>query len=94
VDVHGVLDVPGVAAGHRHGDGDAPLAARFEHQAVALREALLAYREAAQPVVLEGVGPGEVDRQLSPRRFESPLQPSLERVEELSVVRAVREGYI
>ena len=41
VDLHRVLDLAGVATGHRYGDRDAVVAAELEHEAVALGEALL-----------------------------------------------------
>src|SRR5918997_93744 len=41
--LHRVLNLAGVAAGHRDGDRYAPLAAGLEHEAVTLCEALLAH---------------------------------------------------
>ena len=92
VDVHGVVHFSGVAAGHRHGYRNAALPARFEHEAVAFCEALLADAEAAEPVVLVRVGSGEVDRELRSGSVQCFLERALEGVEVLSVVGAVREG--
>src|SRR5918998_2546059 len=92
VDLHCVRDVAGVAAGHRHGDWDAASAAGLEHEAVALGEALLAHREAPEPVIHVRVGTCEVDREFCPRPFERLLEAIFECFEELPVVRAVGES--
>src|SRR3712207_2052183 len=91
VDVHRVFDLAGVAAGHRHGDRDAAIAAGLEDEAVALGEALLAHREPAEPVVLVRVCAGEVDGELRLRRFERLFEAVFERFEETPIVCTVGE---
>jgi hypothetical protein len=94
VDVHSVLGLPGVAAGHRQGYRDAAFAAALEDEAVAFGETLLADREPSEPVVFVCVCACEVDREFCSRSVESPFEPVFERFEELAVVGTVGEGDI
>src|SRR4051794_39416172 len=66
LDVDGVVDVLGVAPGHRNGGRQAVGPAEGEDQAVALGQPALAERQPPQAVALEWVGPREVDRHFGP----------------------------
>ncbi|MCK7518625.1 MAG: M20 family metallo-hydrolase [Ignavibacteriales bacterium] len=66
VDVHGVLDVQGVAPGQDHGHGDAQPPGVLDDQLVPLLQSRLRHGQAAELVLLEGIGPGQVDDQVRP----------------------------
>ena len=64
MDGHGVVDLPGVAAGHGDGDGQAAPPAFAQHELVPGGEAGLGELEAAEAVVFKRIGAGEVDHQI------------------------------
>src|SRR5688500_15986799 len=91
MDVHRVLGVAGVAAGHRDDDRDGGGAALVEDERIAPREALLAESEAAEAVVVEGVRAGEVDDEVGAEVAQDGGKVQLQRGEVDVVARAVRE---
>ena len=91
VDVHRVVDVARVAAGHRQRDRDRARRERREHVLVAAREAALGEPEPPEAVVLVGIGAREVEDELGARALERLVQAALEVPQVLVVARAVGE---
>ncbi|MCK7522388.1 MAG: hypothetical protein MZV64_34290 [Ignavibacteriales bacterium] len=66
MDVHGVLDLQGVAPGQDHGHGDAQAPGVLDDDLVPLLQSRLGHGQAAQLVLLVGVGAGQVDDEVRP----------------------------
>src|SRR6266545_850779 len=67
VNIDSVLNRAGIAAGHGDRHRQAGLAAILEHQLVALGQAALGERQPPKLVVGEGIGAGQIDRQVGAR---------------------------
>src|SRR5690625_2808589 len=94
VHVDRVLDLFGVPTAHDDGDGDAGGGAEVEEEAVAFGEGLFADVHPPELVAGEGVGAGDVDRDLRVDRSERAADPGLDGGEEDFVARPVGERQV
>src|SRR5260221_1451487 len=81
MDVDNVVDLLGIAAGHRDGDRNAGVPQRVEDKRVACRESRFGQRKLAEAVAAERVGACEVDRELRARALDGARQRMGERRE-------------
>ncbi|HEV2130665.1 MAG TPA: hypothetical protein VGR27_06160 [Longimicrobiaceae bacterium] len=89
VDVHRILRIASVAAGHGEGNGHTRGAARLQHQAVARGKPPFGHPQPPEAVVEEGICAREVDHELRPVLREDRWNVQLQRREEDLVPRAV-----
>ena len=75
MDVHRVVGVARVAAGHAEGDRQRSLAAESEHESVAGGKPGLGEFQAPEAVVLERVGASKINREIGLGASEGFVQP-------------------
>ena len=89
MDVDRIADVAGIAARHRDRHGDASVAAQRKHHRVARGETVLRECQTTEAVIREGIGAGEIDREVRAPRGQRVAHAILEGDEVLVVGRAV-----